>query len=149
MNAPDTALWSERFDRLASVFSIIMVVDQDLRLLRCSDGLKKHLPQVAAAPHLLDVFRLRRPRSVSRYDQLLERLGSMFLMEATDGSFAVRGQMLQLTAGEPFLTFVGAPWLAWLMIRRPDLQLGPGDFTPQDAQVDQVFYMSTERRMMP
>lgn len=148
MNATQAPLWYERFDQLASVFSIIMVVDQDLRLLRCSEVLKKYLPQVASAPRLLDVFRLRRPRSVSRYDQLLDRLGSMFLMEATDDSFAVRGQMLQLTAGEPFLTFVGAPWLAWLMIRRPDLQLGAGDFTPQDAQVDQVFYMSTERRMV-
>ncbi|MCU0757358.1 MAG: ATP-binding protein [Xanthomonadales bacterium] len=148
MNAASGPVWDQRFEQWTRVFSIIMVVDRDLRLLRCSDVLRRHLPQAATAPLLLDIFRFKRPRSVGRFDQLLERLDGMFLMESTDGSFAVRGQMLQWVPDEPLLVFVGSPWLAWLMARRPDLKLGSADFTPHDAQVDQVFYMSTERRMV-
>ena len=47
-----------------------------------------------------------------------------------------------------FLVFCGAPWLAWMTANRPQTKLGLKDFAAQDAQIDQLFYIETENRMV-
>ena len=70
-------------------------------------------------------------------------------MVACDDSFAVRGQIIDLGKQEgELLCFLGSPWLSWLHAKKSDLEVSLNDFAPQDAQMDQLFYISTEKRMV-
>lgn len=138
--------WHEALDKL---FSVSMTLDGDLRIVRSSDILRRHLPVVADSPSLTDVFDIKRPDTITTMEELRKNTQSLFLMIAHDNSFAVRGQFTELGEREgQHIYFLGAPWLSWLHVNRPDLNLGLNDFAPQDAQMDQLFYISTEARMI-
>ena len=42
----------------------------------------------------------------------------------------------------------GAPWLFWINSNCPDIGLRMGDFSSQDVQLDQLFFMSTEKQIV-
>jgi signal transduction histidine kinase/DNA-binding response OmpR family regulator len=137
------------WEHLNSLFSIIMVLDEDFRIARSSDTLQRHVPAVVDSPRLTDVFEMKRPTGIGSFEEARAQLGTLFLMITHDGDFAIRGQLITLgEEGSRSLCFLGAPWLSWLHIQRPDVRLGLNDFAPQDAQLDQLFYMSTEKRMV-
>ncbi len=136
-------------DSLDALFSIVFSIDEDLRIGEVSPRALEHMPWLAENPVLTEVFNVERPRQVVNWDQLRQRSDQLLLMTAADGSFAVRGQVVPDDSGsEPRLLFCGAPWLFWLNTERPDLTLGIRDFTPQDAQLDQLFFMTTEKTMV-
>ena len=138
-----------QFETLLKLFSVIMVFDQDLRIVFASDRLKTHVAGLEAQPRLLDVFRLSRPGSVASFDDAQAHVDSLFLMTGLDQPFAVRGQVVrQQWEGEDCLVFCGAPWLFWMASNHPEVRLGLQDFASQDAQLDQMFYISTEKRMV-
>jgi len=136
-------------DALDTLFSVTMTLDGDLKIVRSSDTLRRYLPVVADSPSLTEVFDIRRPAAITTMEELRENTQSLFLMIAHDNSFALRGQFTDLDERErQHIYFLGAPWLSWLHANRPDLSLGLSDFAPQDAQMDQLFYISTEARMI-
>jgi signal transduction histidine kinase/FixJ family two-component response regulator len=137
------------FASLLKLFSVVMVIDPEFRIIYASDTLKKHMPALEEEMGLLDAFELSRPGSVNSYQAAQSHLGSLFLMIARDNSFAVRGQIVQqFTGDQGHLVFCGAPWLFWMASKRIDVKLGLKDFASQDAQLDQMFYISTEKRMV-
>ena len=136
-------------EALQSLFSIFMVLDRDLSIIDGSHVLERHLPVISEQPQLMQVFELIRPASVSCFDEAIKHLDSLFLLVACDQSFAIRGQLIcRVLEGQEYLIFCGAPWLSWLISHRPELKLGLKDFSPQDVQFDQLFYMTTEKRMV-
>ncbi len=137
------------WEQLNSLFSVIMVLDENLRIARSSDTLQRHVPAVSGSPLLTDLFEMKRPTGISSFEQARSQLGALCLMITHGGDFAIRGQLLEVgEAGSRSLCFLGAPWLSWLHIHRPDVRLGLNDFAAQDAQLDQLFYISTEKRMV-
>jgi signal transduction histidine kinase/DNA-binding response OmpR family regulator len=136
-------------DALDALFSVTMTLDGDLTIVRSSDTLRRYLPVVADSPSLTDVFDIKRPAAITTMEKLRGNTQSLFLMIARDNSFAIRGQFTELDDREgQHIYFLGAPWLSWIHANCPDLKLGLSDFAPQDAQMDQLFYMSTEKRMI-
>lgn len=134
---------------LLEVFSSVMLLDQDLRILYSSPTLATYMPELDRRPRFDEVFDLQRPRSMKNFEEGLRHSQSLFLMRAIEGDFAVRGQMLRYSvAGEECLVFCGAPWLSWMVANAPEISLRLQDFSPQDVQLDQLFYMSTEARMV-
>lgn len=134
---------------LRSLFSIFMVLDRDLRIIHGSDVLVRHMPAISEQPRLTQVFDLMRPNSMASFEDAARYLDSLFLLVASDQSFAIRGQMTYRTLeGQDYLVFCGGPWLAWLISNRPELRLALKDFSPQDAQFDQLIYMTTEKSMV-
>ncbi|MEE4280662.1 MAG: hypothetical protein V2I41_01885, partial [Pseudomonadales bacterium] len=126
-----------------------MCIDRDLNILHGSETLLRFMPALEKGPRLLDVFVLQRPNTVSDFDGMRDHSYSLFMLRAVDESFAIRGQMIVLSTPEgDVLCFCGSPWLLWLNSNRADLTLGLGDFSPQDAQLDQLFFMTTERQMV-
>lgn len=137
------------FETLLKLFTVVMVIDHDFRVVFCSDTLKKYIRGLDAQPGLLDLFRLTRPRSVASFDDALANSDSLFLMTAIDQPFAVRCQLVhQMFGDKDYLVFCGAPWLFWMASNHPQVKLGLQDFAAQDAQLDQMFYMSAEKRMV-
>lgn len=137
------------FESLLSLFSVVMVINREMRVVFASDTLLRHLPQLSGRPSLSEVFELQRPRGIRDYQSALARLDSLYLMTSVDKQFAVRGQMLHGTEdGRDYLVFCGAPWLNWMATKRPDVTLGIRDFSHQDVQLDQLMYMATERNMV-
>ncbi len=136
--------------QLNKLFSIVIVIDRDLRIVFSSDTLQRHMPVVVQTPHLNEIFNIKRPQAIDRFEDARALLDSLFLMEAKDLSFAVRGQMQSTTddQGAEHLCFFGSPWLSWVISNNPELKLGIKDFSPQDVQLDQLFYISTEKRMV-
>ena len=141
----NSVLW----DRMSKLFTVIMVLDRELNIVRSSETLRRYLPHVAEAPPLTEVFEIRRPAGVRSFEEMSANCGPLYLMTTHDERFAIRGQVVDLGEREgEFLCFLGSPWLSWLHTHRKDLTLSLDDFAPQDAQMDQLFYMSTENRMI-
>jgi signal transduction histidine kinase/CheY-like chemotaxis protein len=70
-------------------------------------------------------------------------------MTAKNNQFAIRGQLVPTRYdNKDVLCFCGAPWLFWLNSNCPDIHLNLSDFSNQDVQLDQLFFMSTEKRMV-
>jgi signal transduction histidine kinase/FixJ family two-component response regulator len=137
------------FASLEQLFSIVFQLDDELRVKAASKVALAHMPWLADRPQLTDVFVVARPRGIANAGDVLKRSDQLFLMTATDGSFAVRGQIAPFNRnGERVLVFCGAPWMLWINRELPDLKLGIRDFSPQDPQLDQLFFMTTEKAMV-
>ncbi len=137
------------WEQIHGLFGAILVVDRDLRIAYASDQVKRHMPSLESSPGLLDTFNVQRPSKLTSFDDAVQHVGSLFLLIAHDESYALRGQVIRYeNQGEEVIIFCGAPWLFWLTTHRPDLRLGLDDFSPQDVQLDQLFYMSTEKNMI-
>jgi len=136
-------------ETLQGLFSIFIILNRDLEIVHGSDVLLRHMPIISEKPQLADIFDLVRPRSISCFDEAARHLDSLFLLVASDQSFAIRGQMLcRVLGGHDHLVFCGAPWLSWMISNQPERKLGLKDFSPQDVQFDQLLYMTTEKHMV-
>ena len=141
----ESILW----DRMNKLFTVIMVLDRELNIVRSSDTLRRYLPLVGNSPPLLEMFDIKRPAAVRTFEDMRKNTDSLYLMVARDGRFAVRGQVIDLGKREgEFLCFLGSPWLSWIHANSDAPDVGLNDFAPQDAQMDQLFYISTEKRMV-
>lgn len=137
------------FKSLLDLFSVVFVLDRDLNVVFSSDTLLRHVPELESQPVIFNVFELSRPRSLKTYDDMVEKVGSLFLLTTLKGHFAVRGQFIRGTENErDYLVFCGAPWLQWINTNLPDVKLGISDFSAQDVQLDQLVYMATESNMV-
>lgn len=135
--------------QLNTLFTMTIVCNRALEILTISSALKKHMPLLTAGTSLLAAFEFNRPSSIKTVEDIEQSHHALFLLISQDGSFALRGQMLCTPLdGEPRVIFVGSPWLTWLNTHRPELTLGLQDFSAADAQMDQLFYISTERQMV-
>ena len=138
-----------RWKDLHSLFSIVMCIDESMTLDYVSETLSKCLPETKNRPKLLEVFDTLRPASLATFSDGLNALDSLCLLTAKNGKFAIRGQLLRTQYQEQdVLCFCGAPWLFWINSNCPETQLGLSDFSAQDVQLDQLFFMSTERKMV-
>ena len=149
MTVPQNIVDGVRGGPLTKLFSVVLVLDRELNMVLASDTLQTFMPELKSTQPLLDWFSVLRPGSVATVDDIERNLESLFLLIATDQSFAIRGQFIKLSddAGEG-LVFCGAPWLFWMNSNCPETKLGLKDFSPQDVQIDQLFYMATETRMV-
>ena len=137
------------WEQLHSLFSIVMCVDDSMSIVYASDTLSKCLPMKTKTPRLTDVFDALRPSSLDTFEEGLKSVGSLCLMTAKSGKFAMRGQLIETRyEGRDVLCFCGAPWLFWINSNCPDTRLALSDFSAQDVQLDQLFFMSTERQMV-
>ncbi len=133
-------------DQLASIhFSL----DKQLNLLNPSSILRNYLKvsgirDSACAGNLFDIFKIIRPGNAKSFADIYRSAGAMVLMVEKSEAFAIRGQFIQ--TGLNALTFVGAPWLAWMNQVHPDKPVPIGDFKAWDPQLDQVVLLSTERQ---
>ncbi|MEP4148304.1 MAG: ATP-binding protein [Halioglobus sp.] len=142
-------LSSAEMGTLSQLFSSIIVLDQDWRIVDASASLRHFLPKLDQAPLLGEVFNFVRPRSIANYTEALDHLGALLLLTSVDDDFAIRGQLVQKKIdGNDRIVFCGAPWLAWMSVNKPEVKLRLQDFAPQDVQLDQLFYISTEARMV-
>ncbi|MEP0203987.1 MAG: response regulator [Halioglobus sp.] len=137
------------WEQAQSLFSIVLCIDQEFRIVDASDTLKRHIDGLDLQPLLTEAFDISRPSNVTNYESAHGYLDSIFLMLSKDRRFAVRGQVVETTIdSKAALCFFGAPWLFWINSNCPDVRLGLGDFSPQDVQLDQLFFMSTEKKMV-
>ncbi|MEM1401833.1 MAG: response regulator [Pseudomonadota bacterium] len=131
------------------LFSVVVCANDKGEIVHASDTLKRYIPELELGMTLDEVFIMLRPAPVRSMEQLREHIHSLFLLKATNERFAVRGQVVETSyMGEPVLCFCGAPWLFWMNANCPDVKLGMGDFSAQDSQLDQLFLMTTEQRMV-
>ena len=145
MNQPMDIRWKD----LHSLFSVVMCIDESMTLVYVSETLSKCLPETKDKPGLLEVFDTLRPTSLATFSDGINALDSLCLLTAKNGKFAIRGQLLRTQYQEQdVLCFCGAPWLFWINSNCPETQLGLSDFSAQDVQLDQLFFMSTERKMV-
>jgi signal transduction histidine kinase/DNA-binding NarL/FixJ family response regulator len=137
------------WDSMEALFSVVMCVDESMSITYASETLAKFVPESKNNPRLEDVFRVLRPTSLTTFAEAHASVNSLCLLVAKDGQFAIRGQMVPIIyEDESTLCFCGAPWLFWLNSHYPDIHLNLSDFSSQDVQLDQLFFMSTEKRMV-
>jgi signal transduction histidine kinase/CheY-like chemotaxis protein len=134
---------------LSELFSLVFLIDEDLRICDPSDTARRHMPQLDDHPTLDAVFTSLRPRDIESFQDAMKSAGSLILMVSRDGRFAIRGQwFLKEQMGRQYLVFCGAPWVSWMVEHRLEKTLQLTDFSAQDVQLDILFYMTTEARMI-
>lgn len=134
---------------LEKLFSVVVCINDNGQILFASDTVKQHVPEIKIGIIANEVFTLLRPAGAINIKSLREHSHSLFLVKSNNGRFAMRGQMIEIDyEGVPALCLCGAPWLFWMNANCPDVKLGMGDFSPQDSQLDQLFLMTTEQRMV-
>ncbi|MFK8040892.1 ATP-binding protein [Congregibacter sp.] len=137
--------WSQ----LEKLFTVILVIADDGTILYCSDTPRRYMPTLQNGAQFFDLFKLLRPAAARSIPEVRDHQASLFLVKSVDERFAIRGQMVETTwQGNPVLCFCGAPWAFWMNAHCPDTKLGMADFSPQDSQLDQLFLMTTEQRMV-
>lgn len=137
------------FETLQQLFSIVVVFDQEWVISNTSPVLQKYVPDAVPGARLIDLFDFHRPAGINSVADLRPNLKSLILLVSSDRTFAIRGQILQAGFGaDERFYFLGAPWLSWIKANRPDSDLSLSDFSNQDAQLDQLFFMTTEQNMV-
>ena len=137
------------WEDLHQLFSVILCIDESMTIAYASSTPRKFMPELAGEPRVSDVFEVRRPGSLATFDEALASVHSLCLLTAKSGRFAIRGQLVRTVyAGRDMLCFCGAPWLFWINSNCPDIRLGLEDYSSQDVQLDQLFFMNTEKRMV-
>lgn len=131
------------------LFSVVMCLDESMTIVYASETLSKGLPQTQQGPLLSEVFDSQRPNSLVTFSDGLDSIGTLCLLIAKNGRFAIRGQFIQIDyQGREALCFCGAPWLFWINNQTPEIHLRLDDFSAQDVQLDQLCFMSTETKMV-
>ena len=134
---------------LSELFSLVFLIDKDLRICDPSETALRHMPQLVDHPALDSVFTSLRPRDIGSFQEAMKSAGSLILMVSKDERFAVRGQwFVKEQMGQQYLVFCGAPWVSWMVEHRLEKTLKLTDFSAQDVQLDILFYMTTEARMI-
>lgn len=134
---------------IGTLFSVVMYLNKDMEIIYASDTLLKCMPEVAKGKTLDAVFNPVRPAKLAEFSDGINSIGSLCLLTARDEKFAIRGQLIHSEVdGQECLCFYGAPWLFWIDSNAPDVELGLDDFSAQDVQLDQLFFMSTEKKMV-
>ena len=134
---------------LSELFSLVFLIDKDLRICDPSETALRHMPQLVDHPALDSVFTSLRPRDIKTFQDAMKSAGSLILMVSKDERFAVRGQwFVEEQMGQQYLVFCGAPWVSWMVEHRLEKTLQLTDFSAQDVQLDILFYMTTEARMI-
>jgi len=137
------------WEDLHQLFSVIFCIDESMKIAYASSTPRKFMPELAGEPGLNDVFDVRRPGSLDNFDEALASVHSLCLLTAKSGRFAIRGQLVRSRyAGRDMVCFCGAPWLFWINSHCPDIRLGLEDYSSQDVQLDQLFFMNTEKQMV-
>ncbi|EAQ96635.1 response regulator [Congregibacter litoralis] len=135
--------------QLEKLFTVILCINDDGEIRYASETPRRHLKDLDVGSRFFDLFTLLRPATARSIPEVREHLASLFLVKSRNERFAIRGQMVETTwQREPVLCFCGAPWLFWMNAHCPDIKLGIADFSSQDSQLDQLFLMSTEQRMV-
>ena len=135
--------------QLARLFSVVIGVDAAGRIMHASDSPRSHLPELSVGAGFFELFTVLRPAGISDVDGLRRKEDSLFLIKDVRSRFAARGQFVEIRSlGSPVLCFCGSPWLFWMNANCPEVKLGLRDFSPQDSQLDQLFLMTTEQRMV-
>ncbi|EED31684.1 sensor protein GacS [gamma proteobacterium NOR5-3] len=145
MNTEPRLSWKQ----LEKLFTVIMCINDDGEILYSSETPKRHIPTLSEGSRFFDLFKLLRPAGARNVTEVRKHLTSLFLVKSVDERFAMRGQMVKTTwEGTPVLCFCGSPWVFWMNAHCPDIKLGMNDFSAQDSQLDQLFLMTTEQRMV-
>ncbi|MEH6559203.1 MAG: response regulator [Oceanicoccus sp.] len=142
--------WADiSWNQLQSLFSTVICVDKTMRIVYASNTVLRYLPDLGNKPLLRETFSILRPGKLETFADAIDSQDSLCLMTATNQKFAVRGQLIQSSYdNNDVMCFCGAPWLFWMSSNCPDVRLSMTDFTPQDVQLDQLFFMTTEKRMV-
>ena len=132
---------------LGRLFSIVLEFDSDWVISNSSEVVEKYMPGMSRGARLTDLFSIHRPSNIRDTHDLQGNQDALFLLVSRDRHLAIRGQIIASDSGVTFC-FVGSPWLGWMTAHRPNVHLSLSDFGKQDAQLDQLFLMSTEKNMV-
>ncbi|WOJ92173.1 response regulator [Congregibacter variabilis] len=135
--------------QLEKLFTVIMCISDEGEILYSSETPKRYIPTLSEGSQFFELFKLLRPAGARNIAEVRKHLSSLFLVKSVGERFAMRGQMVETTwEGRDVLCFCGSPWVFWMNAHCPDIKLGMGDFSAQDSQLDQLFLMTTEQRMV-
>ena len=131
---------------LDALFSVLMELEEDTRILRLSERTSRFLTDLSAGDRLLSTFDFSRPIVETGLAGVGE--GELCLARSKCGKFAIRGQLIRAAQQPRRYYFAGAPWLAALQeaphATVPQMQ----HFSAQDTQLDQLFHVATEKQMI-
>jgi len=137
------------WNKLQGLFSVVICLDESMRIIHASDTVHRYLPEVKNKPLLNDIFEVLRPGKLQTFSEASAAQKSLCLLTAANHRFAIRGQLIPTTYdSQEAMCLCGAPWLFWMSSNCPGIRLSLSDFSPQDVQLDQLFFMTTEKRMV-
>ncbi len=136
-------------DQLETLYTVILAIDDQGKLRHAKGSPLRHVEDLRPGIAFFDHFTFLRPSRVNSVEDMRRPRNSLFLLKDNEDRFAARGQVVEMDwDGERLMTFCGSPWLFWMNSNCPGTRLDLSDFPAQDSQLDQLFLMTTEQRMV-
>ena len=136
---------------LNRLFTAVFQIDEQGRIVRSSALVRRfQATDGALESNFFELFDFKRPTAFDgTFAGAKNNKGKLFLAFSESIGLAVRGQMMDFSHhGLAGLCFVGVPWLWWMQSNNPDTPLLFNDFPIHDAQMDQLFFMTTQQTMV-
>ena len=124
------------------LFPFLLVLDEDLRVVKFGRKIPKVHPEIALEMPLLDAFSIHRPRLHRPSFATLQRAGSVFFLDAKTTKIRLRGQIV-LEEQRGLLLFIGTPWFTDIAeLEKSGFELR--DFTLHDPIMDFLYMVQAK-----
>lgn len=136
-----------KIDQLSDITPLIMILDKNGKIIQISSRLEKHLGKNYAGLNILEIFDFTRPSIEYIRENTFSKLTThLFLFTDKRTGFAMRGQVNR--KDEDHLWLIISPWLTYLELNKPEIQLSLPDFMRSDTQLELKVLLSTQNMMM-
>ncbi|MCP4002787.1 MAG: EAL domain-containing protein [bacterium] len=129
-------------EALSRCFPFHFAIDRSLKILQVGPSLVKVRSRFTPGADLADLLSIQSPKLELEFESLVAQPRSPFMLELRDPTLCLRGQFLEIEAGEVAL-FVGSPW-AHSMTELADTGLILGDFAAHDSTIEHLFRLNTQ-----
>lgn len=130
------------------VFPLMMLLDDNDRIVRISDALLRELQPDTQGQQFFECFQVVRPRTFDASVSVRRHADSLFLFHTRDGRFGMRAQVVAALEGEPGTFLLITPWLTWMQDQAPTRPIPPEMFPLVDAQMDLHIHLATQSMML-
>jgi serine phosphatase RsbU (regulator of sigma subunit) len=128
---------------LSQAFPFHVAFRADGQVLQAGGVVARLCPKLVPGRPITDAFRIDRPNIELTFEAIRQHARTVFVLEAADRSFKLKGQMMYLDESQTML-FLGSPWITNLTAL-DDLGLQLNDFAVHDQVVDCLFLIQAQQ----
>jgi serine phosphatase RsbU (regulator of sigma subunit) len=128
---------------LSQAFPFHIAFRADGQVMQAGGVVTRLCPKLLPGRPITDAFRIDRPNIKLTFDAIRQHARTVFVLEAADRSFKLKGQMMYLEESQTML-FLGSPWITNLTAL-DDLGLQLNDFAVHDQVVDCLFLIQAQQ----
>ncbi len=127
---------------LNKLFPFHLVFKRNLEIVQIGKVLIRLYPQITFGSFLSDHFYPERPKISLKFELILKKINSLFLLKSLTNDMPLKGQMI-FVEEQDIVFFLGSPWMTDLESLKT-FKLSLKDFAVHDPVVDYLFLVQAQ-----